>query len=372
MLTYPHVEDYLEYLAGYEVGVTGLINPANRTRISLARYDTQIVDSMANNTMFGTALTDRQGELAVKLILKYRRQFTKLGIDVASIENPVYRIPLRVIDRSKLIFLEENNKIAVKFPYDSDLIKLVQEYKTKSQGSVQFNKKNKTWYLGLTEYNINWVMAWGHSMEFEISPEIKILFDQIIECEKQPYEIKLIKSSKGYTITNAPSSLTDYIIQNLGGFGENNSIALLDHSGVLGYTVDDNIKRDQLIDLFGLYQRKWVESTEENLQLIYDYAALTNRYPICIYNPTLLDLDLSRFDDQDIVRFDRNGKTKTSDYDPYRVKVVYAQKIPVTWDFPVPLLLTTFQLMFGGRQTNWTQRAEKIIYYGVGQLKEDC
>lgn len=371
MLTYPHVEDYLEYLAGYEVGITGLITPANRTRISLARYDIQIVDSMANNTMYGVALTDRQGELAVKLILKYRRQFAKLGIDVTPIENPVYRIPLRVIDRSKLIFLDENNKIAIKFPYDPSLIKAVQEYKIKSQGSVQFDKQNKIWYLGLTEYNINWAVAWGYGMEFEISPEVKILFDQIIECEKQSYEIKLIKSSNGYTITNAPSSLNDYITQNLGGFGEDNLVRLLDYSGVMGYTVDDSIQRDQLIDLFGMYQSKWVESSEENLQLIYDYAALTNRYPICIYNPTLLDLDLSRFDEQDIVRFDRNGKTKTSDYDPYRVKIVYAQKIPVTWEFPVPLLLTTFQLMYGGRQTNWTQRAEKIIYYGVGQLKED-
>ena len=86
MLTYPYVEDYLEYLAGYEVGMTALIMP-NMTKISLARYDIQIVNSMANSTMFGTALTDRQAELAVKLILKYRRQFAKLGIDVDAKEN---------------------------------------------------------------------------------------------------------------------------------------------------------------------------------------------------------------------------------------------------------------------------------------------
>ena len=104
--------------------------------------------------------------------------------------------------------------------------------------------------------------------------------------------------------------------------------------------------------------------------MIFDYAEITNRYPICIYNPTLFDIDLSRFEEDDIVRFDRNGKTKTSEYDPYHVKVVYAQKIPATWDFPVPLLVTTFEMMFGGRKMDWTRRAEKIIYYGTTQIRE--
>jgi hypothetical protein len=104
--------------------------------------------------------------------------------------------------------------------------------------------------------------------------------------------------------------------------------------------------------------------------MIFDYAEITDRYPVCIYNPTLFEIDLSRFDEEEIVRFDRNGKTKTSDYDPYRVKVVYAGKIPSTWDFPVPLMVTTFEMMFGGRKMDWTRRAEKIIYYGATQIRE--
>jgi hypothetical protein len=85
----------------------------------------------------------------------------------------------------------------------------------------------------------------------------------------------------------------------------------------------------------------------------------------------LFDLDLSRFEERDIVRFDGNGKTSTSEYDPYGVKVVYAQKIPTTWDFPVPLMVTTFEMMFGGKRMSWTTRAEKIIYYSTTQLREN-
>jgi hypothetical protein len=49
---------------------------------------------------------------------------------------------------------------------------------------------------------------------------------------------------------------------------------------------------------------------------------------------------------------------------------VYAGKIPSTWDFPVPLMVTTFEMMFGGRKMDGTRRAEKIIYYGATQIRE--
>ncbi len=70
------------------------------------------------------------------------------------------------------------------------------------------------------------------------------------------------------------------------------------------------------------------------------------------------------------VSFDRNGKTPTSEYDPYGVKVVYAQKIPTSWDFPVPLMVTTFEMMFGGKRMSWTQRAERIIYLTDSKLRD--
>jgi hypothetical protein len=147
---------------------------------------------------------------------------------------------------------------------------------------------------------------------------------------------------------------------------------LIDYAGLCGYTIDDAVNIPSLaLRYIGGKHTIHLEPSEDNLSMIFDYAEITNRYPVCIYNPTLLDMDLSRFEERDIVRFDRNGKTKTSEYDPYGVKVVYAQKIPTTWDFPVPLMVTTFEMMFGGRKMDWTRRAEKIIYYSTSQLREN-
>jgi hypothetical protein len=370
MLTYPHVEDYLEYLGGYEVGITALIMPT-APKISLARYDIQIVNSMSNTTTFGTALTDRQAELAVKLVLKYRRQFAKLGIDVSPVEDPKYRIPPRKMDRTKSVWIADG-KIHAKFPYDNVLIKDLQTFRESSQGRAYYDREAKIWYLALTEYNVNWIVPWGDANGFEIDHTVEEVFNQILEYEQQLFEIKLVQQGDSYSITNAADSLVDYINDHVGGFGAGNLIRLIDYAGLCGYTIDDTVNISSLaLRCIGSKHTIHLEPSEDNLNMVFDYAEITNRYPICIYNPTLIDIDLSRFEERDIVRFDRNGKTPTSEYDPYGVKVVYAQKIPTTWDFPVPLLVTTFEMMFGGRKMDWTRRAERIIYLTDSKLRNN-
>ena len=372
MISFPHVEDYLEFLAGYDpTSNTAFLTP-QQSRFSLARYDVQIVDSMASATLWnGTGLTDKQADLVVKLILKYRKQFTNLGVDVTPCENPQFRIPVRKIDRTKAIWIEDD-RVMVKFPYNSEWIKELQAFRSNSQGYAKYDRDAKIWQLGITEYNVNWIVSWATPLGFVIDNTVVELFNLILECEKTPYDFDLVKQGDHYAITNAPPSLVDYIETHVGGFGLDNLTKLIDYSGICGYNALE-VALDEMcstpLAVIGSSRACYLESTAENLDMIYDYAEETGRYPICIYNPTLIELDLSRFAEEDIVRFDRNGRTKTSNYDPYHVKVVYAQKIPATWDFPVPLMVSTFEMMYGGKKMDWTQRAEKIIYYTETKIR---
>ena len=376
MLTYEHVEDYLELLAGYDPNTAN--NPASvfntgKHQFSLARYDVNVVESMAAHTMWDGALTDRQGELAVKLVQKYRKQFANKGIDITPIESPAYRRPLRTINRDKRIWLEDDS-IRIQFAYDSERIKDLRFFASQSQGKSYWNHQTKIWSAGLTEYNVNYLVPWGNQHGFDIDPQISTLFRKILDCEAVPYEIKLVKTDQGYTVTNAPESLLTYIEEYVG----NDLIKLIDHAGVLGYTVDADIleessrKYGQALEYIGTKHNCYLEPTPEMLEWLFDYAELTNRYPICIWEPNLAgDLDLSRFEESDIVRFDQNGKTSTSDYDPYGVKVVYARNIPKSWDFPIPLLVSTQQMMYGGRKLDWINRAEKVVYFCQAQILRD-
>jgi len=372
MITYQHVEDYLEVMGGYAANNTATWIMPTQKVISLARYDIAIVDSMSAHTIFGGVLTDRQAELCVKIILKYRKQFAKIGVDVTPIEVPSFRNPPRKLDRSRRVWLDAQ-KIGIRFPYDRALIDSVQAHKKDSQGSAVWDNDEKVWWFGLTEANINWAVVWGEAYNFEIDPLVRNLFNKILECEQTAYEIKLVRTSTGFEITNAASSLIEYIETKLGGFGLENAVKLIDYSGVLGYTYDENLIRPALLDVFKDQRSAHVvpDTADTNLDLIFQYAELTNRYPVCIYDPGLKGVDLSRFEDKDILRFNTSGKTKTSEYNIHDVKVVYANKIPVTWDYDIPLLISTQELMFGGKRMEWLNRAEKIIYYCNTLLREN-
>lgn len=85
MKTFPYIEDYLEIINGDRDPATGKIYglfDSTQPIVSLARYDVSVLASMSSATQSGRALTDRQAELAVKIILKYQKQLEKLGIGV--------------------------------------------------------------------------------------------------------------------------------------------------------------------------------------------------------------------------------------------------------------------------------------------------
>ena len=207
---------------------------------------------------------------------------------------------------------------------------------------------------------------------FEIDTEVCDLYNKVITAEQQDYKIMLTESNGQLTITNAAPSLIEYIESHLGGFGLDNLIRLVDSAGVLGYTIDPKLEYSKLLDLFGSERVVHVPSTElGSLDLIFDYAELTDRWPVCIYNPgTTQTIDLSRFSESEIVRFDPAGRTKSQDYNYYALKVVYASKIPKEWSWPIPLMISTIEMMYGGARLEWVNRAEKIVHYSYIPLKE--
>ena len=129
-----------------------------------------------------------------------------MGIDVGPIEDPQYRIPPRTMDRTKRIWVADG-KIHVKFPYDNVLIKDLQTFRESSQGSAHYNRDSKIWYLALTEYNVNWIVPWGNTNGFEVDNSVCEIFYQILECEQQPFEIKLVQQGSEYAIINAANGL---------------------------------------------------------------------------------------------------------------------------------------------------------------------
>lgn len=369
---HPHVEDYIEIIAGYRLP-NGKDNysifEVGQPIVSLARYDMKIIPSLAEQTISqAKGYTDKQAKLAADLVLKYERQLAKLGIDVTPVRTPAYRHPIRQIDRSTRVWIE-NDMIKLRFPYDVNLIDTVRDAVKQSKGRFYFNRDARYHEAALTEWNLNWIYSFAVQHNFDIDSSVKQLMDIVLAVEQTPYRIELQYLNDQLTITNAESSLTEYIQTHLGGLALENILTLCDYAPVLGYTIHKDIETD-VIRNFGT--RFWSLCANRNLKVdsmtnanlipeLVEYARLTNRFPIFVYEPDLSDrlkTEFNRYFSGSMITMTRDLETIPAD-----VKIVYTNKIPKQQFARIPIMVSSAGMMYGGDRQMWLQAAEKVVYF---------
>jgi hypothetical protein len=370
MKTYKHIEDYIEVIAGVRNPVTNHVTLPFLTSspISLARYDVNIVSSFAEQSYDRIAYTDKQAELAVKIVLKYERQLAKLGVDVAPANTPEFRIPLRQMDRTSRIWREDDSILA-KFPYIESHVAAFIEAAKDSQGNIKWDRDLKVWRMALTEYNVNWAYSFGINNNYEIDPTIRELMDLIIACENTEYKIELIVVDDRLEITNAAPELVNHVNNKLGGFELDNLYNLIDYADILGYTIDPAIEEAAIASssprMYNLMINKdskiGANDIERNFMDVVKYAEQTNRWPIHIYEPNLSDflLGLAREHLGDAVI----SITGQEAPDISQAKVVHFTKYQSRWQHRIPLLLSSAGMLYGGEKQLLIDRAEKVVYF---------
>lgn len=372
MKTFLHVEDYIEVITGYVDVVTGKrtssfyfgINPI----ISLARYDVSVLESMSDTILRGGALTERQGELAVKIILKYKRQLAAKSIDVTPVEQPKWKVPLRKMDYSRRLSIE-NDKLMLKFPYSTQFIEDIRTFSKDSQGSSKWNKDTKIWEIGLTEYNLSWMYTWASSNGFEIGSEVSALMKQITEMEQTPYAIELCFVDDQLTIKNAPNTLLEYITQHVGELVPENLLRIVDMAPVLGFTVGSDISNAIIKEFgprfFNLINHRELKVTpnkgnpQDDFATVIDYAEQTGRWPVVFYEPDLSNRILGKLAQLNIDVY-VNDKSKSPNIDS-DTKYIHSS-VPIKSLDRIPLVVSSVGMVFGGDKQLMLQRAEKVVY----------
>ena len=372
--THPHVEDYMEIIAGYrrpDGKNNHSIFTVGESPLSLARYDMKVVPSLAEQSIGGKGYTDKQAKLAAELVVKYERQLYKLGVDVTPVKTkPEYRLPLRDIDRSTRVWVE-NDTIKLRFPYNLQQIEQVREAAKESKGRIQFNREERVQEIALTEWNLNWVYAFAKSQNFEIDHTVEQLMNLVLEVEQTPYAIELQYRDNQVVIANAPDSLIEYINEHEGGLVADNLFRLIDLAPILGYTIAQDIE-ETVIEEFGTRfyslcanrQLKVDPATSHDLvKEIAGYARATNRFPIYIYEPDLsgrLKTEFNKYFPGAMMTLDNKVMNQDITED---VKIVYTTKIPRTAIARIPLMVSSAGMLFGGDRQIWIQTAEKVVYF---------
>jgi hypothetical protein len=378
--TYPHVEDYIEIIAGYR-------DPSGKNKqnifllpespISLARYDVKVVESFAQQIANDLGFTDRQSLLAIQLVIKYERQLYKLGVDITPVKtNPQFKNPIRTIDRTVRAWVE-NDQINVRFPYNIELIEQFRTEGKQSKGAIRWDHDNKYWVADLTENNLNWMYAFLQANNFSIDPSLKSLMDLITDCEKIPYSIEL-QAREQLEISNATDSLKEYVVNTFGGFDLENLLKLVDNSAILGYSVEKVIE-ETVIEAYGprfysLCTNRELKADANNVEKliaeIVKYATATNRWPIYVYEPDLSNrltmLFMRHFHNkEEVCKLD--AKEKITEH----TRLVYTEKIPRNPTGRIPLLISGSAMLFGGDRQLWLQNAEKVVYFNNDVYKKN-
>jgi hypothetical protein len=373
LFKHPHVEDYIEIIAGYrepngksKYSIFSVGEPA----ISLARYDMKIVPSLAEQTLGqNKGYTDKQARLAADLVLKYERQLFKLGVDVTPVQVPEYRLPIRQIDRSTRVWIE-NDTINLKFPYNNELINTVRTASKESKGQFKYNRTTRLYEAALTEWNLNWIYSFAVQHNFDIDHSVKHMMDLVLLAEKTPYKIELQYAGSALNITHAETSLLEYVTQHAGELCLENILTLCDLAPVLGYSVHKDIETDiirnfntRFWSLCANRHLKVDPSTSQDLvKELVNYAELTKRFPIFVYEPDLsgrlLQLFGQHIDSDHVVVLDNKNVVIGAN-----TKLVYTNKIPRVAIDRIPLMVSSAGMLYGGDRQIWLQAAEKVVYF---------
>lgn len=375
MVKFTYVEEYLEVITGYRDAVTGKPTTIWKIQlapiINLARYDVKVLESMTSHVTGGGALTERQGELALKIVLKYQRQLAQKGVDVSAVTSPQWRMPLRKMDYSRLLSLH-NDTLIVKFPYNAELIENIRDFTKVSRGKCVFNKEAKVWEAGYTEYNLSWLHTWATTNNFDIAHDVNSAMQKILVTEKVLYAIELYLDGDRLNIRNAAQSLLDYINENIGGFDLSNLIRLVDASSIFGYTIDPDlasaISKEYGARFYNLLSNKQIKinpdtfMASDDFKSIIDYADVVQRWPIIIYEPDLSGRMLNKIKAlRSEVWQNKQQKNPTIDQ---KFKYIHTT-VPIRNMNSIPLIISSAGLMFGGDKQLMLQRTEKVVFCAV-------
>jgi hypothetical protein len=192
------IEDCLE-------SVTGLT--LDNISITIDESDQHIIYSIARQVFKGTALTDKQYHLMQLKLLKYKTDFEKCKIfNLDEIINKL-RLPLRQIDRRKLVTILKNNHpeikqisntktinpyttfwIKVQFPFSKKLIVVIEKIIIQSRRPLDYGhlKSSNSHFFKLCETTVYDIVHSLKNKDFIIDEELVSYY----------YTIKDIKQNK--------------------------------------------------------------------------------------------------------------------------------------------------------------------------------
>lgn len=382
MLTY--LEDFIEYISGFKDRNGQATNFwfGSVTQVRLANYDNTVVSGLGEQTNRGVALTDRQYQLALKIVNKYRRQMSAQGITVP--ENLELRMPVRIVDRSSSVsYSEEKAEFQVRFPYNPKLIDSLRAFSRLSCGQVMFNPTDRHWSVAASLPNLVYINSWAKENNFSITFDADALLERLYDDIVVPVLNWDPQNPQHLTIQNNPGSLNQEELQQPGMTIMDALVKAGDWQIPVDPTVLASVRDQGISD-------QWIEwSTKRMLHIRPDQVSLedffswvntTRLWPV-IWNSSS-DLDIVelksllgadrvlRLEDSKIWSNQNLVKERTVLYTPVLANNRRVLSGTVARRLEEIGVLVTRQSIVYQIKNQWGSKSRKIVYWGDKLLSE--
>jgi len=282
-----NLEDCLEHLAGMRE------SPA---KFTIEQTDFTIMTSIARQCFKGMALTDRQFALMQEKLLPYREQFTNLDWDFDYAVEQL-RLPLRSIDRSKYIKLQDDN-IVVRFPFNKTDICYIHEFANNAEG-YHHQKGTHQHEFAYNERNILNLLDRFTKKEFVIDEELLEIYDKVKVMNNNPQE-HLSGIGDDYNLININSKLEIAIQKEVGEASAESFTKLYDRRFRYGFNHVANLGKANNELVHDIASRKDVTyhsvPSIESIQDILSALWELDRFPLLvILDPTHAEQQLYTF-----------------------------------------------------------------------------
>ena len=175
------VEDCVMFLAGEG-------NYIFQDEVSIDQYDLSIVKSLGKQLGNGSAFTQKQSHIGLRLVKKYSSLLSEKGFDPKIImDENKYKWPFRTIDRTKSLYID-GEKIVLKSPFIADIVNKVKKRKTPSYFKGEYQGETKEWAFDYNEPNVEFLVNLVRGMNFTIDQKINQDYERIIAIKKDPFE----------------------------------------------------------------------------------------------------------------------------------------------------------------------------------------
>lgn len=231
------------YLEDLILHLSGMYPITDTTEVpALDKSDISLIQSFAKQIVRNLGFTDRQHELAKQKVYDYADTFSFLE-NLKDITDRT-RIPLRQIDRSRWIRIEENDKgdfqIAIRFTFQKKLISSIEDIRRNIQDTGLYDKENKIHRFEYSEKNLYEIVKAFEGKNFELDELTSNIYNKLTALTADNH----VPGVYDNTIKNLHPNGVKAIIDEIGEPSSDNLLLYKDRSLKYGLQVDGVVADD--------------------------------------------------------------------------------------------------------------------------------